>query len=167
MHLVITGLMASGKSSVGRTVAERLHMKWRDSDTDIERLLGRTGADIADSEGVDALHQLESAALLGALADDTPAVIAGAGWVVEDPFCRGAMARRSMVFVLRAPVEILLERASAGAHRRDIDAAEYSMLAERRAPMFADAADLTLDAMLPFDANADIICAHWLAKHKS
>ncbi len=55
-HVVITGLMGAGKTSVGRRVADRLGRPWRDSDVDIEAAIGATVRELRDREGVDAMH---------------------------------------------------------------------------------------------------------------
>ena len=62
-HVVITGLMAAGKSTTGRRLAERLGWPWRDSDADIQAETGHTVRELLDSEGVDAMHDREYAEL--------------------------------------------------------------------------------------------------------
>ncbi len=81
-HLVLVGLMGSGKTTVARIAAERLGRKIIDSDAVIERATGRTVRQIFADDGEDAFRSLETAALLDALADPVPAVIAAAGGVV-------------------------------------------------------------------------------------
>lgn len=145
-HLVITGLMGVGKTTTAEALADRLDLPTRDSDRDIHRLFGCTGADIAAAFGVDRLHQIESAVLLGALATQQPSIISAAAWVVEDPVCVDALARRAVVVVLKTSADEAATRAETGAHRRPIDQAAFAALAKRRAPMFQAVADLTLDA---------------------
>ena len=145
-HLVVTGAMGVGKTTTARALATRLGYRRRDSDADIETLFGATAADLAGRAGVDELHRVESAVLLGALADDRPSVIAAAAWVVEDPRCREALARRATVIVLDAPTETVIARARTGGHRRPIDRSELEALLSRRAPLFDHVADLRFDA---------------------
>ncbi len=152
-HLVVMGPMGVGKTTLAEVLGRELGRSVRDSDRDIERLFGRTGGVIAAADGVDALHELEAAVLLGALADPAPMVIAAAGWVVEDARCRDAIRRRAAVVLLDLSTEALLERLRAAGddHRRDIDRAEIEAMAERRRPIHGDLADLRLDAALPVD----------------
>ena len=147
-HIVLLGLMGSGKTTVGAVLAERLGRPHRDSDADIEREHGRNGREIAASDGVDHLHALEARHLLAALADPRPAVISAAASVVEDPVCTAALERPDVHVVwLRGEPAVLAEQASTGGHRRD--AGDVATLAARRAPLFTRLADSTVvvDAM--------------------
>ena len=149
IHVVVTGLMGVGKSTVADAVAAGLGRGRRDSDDDLRRLFTRTGAEIAADHGVAVLHRLEAAVLLGALADDEPLVVSAAASVVDDPWCRQALAERAIVVVLTAPVEEIMRRAATGHHRRPLAVDDVADLAQRRQPHFAAVADLTVDASPP------------------
>ena len=150
-HVVVLGLMGIGKSTTAQAIADAAAVPVYDSDIDIETLFGRTGGELATERGVDELHRVESAVLLGRLLDDQPSVISAAAWVVEDPRCCEALARRARVAVLDAPIDVILRRMATGAHRRSMDRAELTTLAKRRAPLFAAVADFELDATRPTD----------------
>lgn len=158
-HVVLIGMMGSGKTTTGRAAAQRLGRALRDCDADLEAREGRTGAEIAAREGVDHLHDLEEAILLDALALEEPTVIAAAGWVVESKRCRAAMAARALVVWLDAPVDALLPRMAAGDHRRPLDREPAQELLARRRGWFAELAELHLDAQAPTDELAARIVA--------
>ena len=148
-HLVILGAMGVGKSTTGRVIADRLGRALSDSDLDIERLFGISGGAIADRHGVENLHELERAALLGALACDEPLVITAGASVVEDELVREALGNRSVLVILEAPLEVVLARQAAGVHRRPMDLAQLQALTDRRAG-FVDSLDpLRVDAAVP------------------
>ena len=153
-HVVVLGLMGAGKSTIAERLAARLHRPWRDSDSDIEAATGRTGREVAadPAEGVDALHRLEEAVLLDALATDEPLVISAAGWVVEAARCRVQMRSRAFVVWLQAPADVLRARMATGQHRRASAPNELETLIERRTPLFQSVSDLVLDATDPPDA---------------
>jgi len=141
--------MGVGKSTLAAALARDRGWVMSDSDTDIEALFGQSGAAIAAAGGVDVLHRLEAAVLLGALAGDEPRVIAAAASIVEDEWCVRALRRRAFVVVLSAELDVVLARMETGRHRRDMSASELTELAARRARSFEQVADLTLDATSP------------------
>jgi len=145
-HVVVLGLMGVGKSTTARAIGEAGAVPVHDSDEDIENLFGQTGSQLADAKGIDELHRVESAVLLGRLADEVPSVISAAASVVDDPLARQALANRAHVAVLHAPVDEIMQRIATGAHRRSMDRAELAALAERRAPLFTAVSDIDLDA---------------------
>ena len=77
-HVVLVGLMGSGKTTVGRLVASSLGWPMRDSDTEIEAREGRTVRELDESVGTVAMHALEAEALLASLASPVPSVILAA-----------------------------------------------------------------------------------------
>jgi shikimate kinase len=81
-HVVLVGLMGTGKTTTGRILARRLRRRLLDSDQLVEARTGRTVREIFEADGEDAYRTLETAALLDALAEPEPAVIAAAGGVV-------------------------------------------------------------------------------------
>lgn len=159
-HVVITGLMGVGKTTTATGVAEALSLQCRDSDGDIHRLLGRTGREVADGLGVDALHRLEAAVLLGALASPNRLVIAAAASTVEDAMCRAALGRTALSIVLEAPLDLIADRSSTGSHRRAIARADLEELAARRDPLFHEVADAMVSGTQPGSkVVADILAA--------
>jgi shikimate kinase len=153
--------MGAGKSTLAAALSERLGMPWRDSDRDIETLTGRTGRELsADATvGVDGLHHLEEAVLLGVLAAEDRTIVSAAGWVVESPLCCTIMRHRSTVVWLQAPASVLVERMHAGAHRRPLSISEVAALVARREPLFRSVADHILDATDPVDVLVSQVLA--------
>ena len=133
--VVITGLMASGKSTTARRLADRLGWAWKDSDAEILAQTGKTVRELREIEGVDAMHKREHAALLHALQDPAHTVISAAASVIDDPECRAAMANpRVAVVWLHGDPEILATRfQSADDHRPAYGESVAAFLAEQAA----------------------------------
>jgi shikimate kinase len=153
-HVVVLGLMGAGKSTLAAAISDHLGVPWRDSDRDIETLTGRTGRELSidPDVGIDGLHQLEEAVLLGALAAADRTIISAAGWVVESPLCRSIMRHRATVVWLHAPASVLVERMQSGIHRRPVSITDVEHLIQRRGPLFRSVADHILDATDPVEA---------------
>ena len=77
--VVLVGSMASGKSTVGRALAARLGRRYWDNDAELRAATGRTAADIAATDGLDRLHDVEAEVLAAGLALPEPAVVAAPG----------------------------------------------------------------------------------------
>lgn len=82
-HLILVGLPGSGKTSVGRRVAELLRTAFTDIDQIVVSAAGMPVAELFTAQGEPQFRRLERAAMDGAM-DAPPHVIApGAGWAVE------------------------------------------------------------------------------------
>jgi shikimate kinase len=122
-HIVIGGLMGAGKTTVGLIVADRLGRPLDDSDAWMLATTGRLGREIAATDGVAALHELEATHLLRALLEPVPRVVCAAGSVIDRGDCRAALAGPTVFFAwLRAPTTVLTARAAHGRHRPELAA---------------------------------------------
>ncbi len=108
-HVVLVGLMGSGKTTVGRLLAARLGRTFVDNDVVLEHRTGHTAREIAAAEGADALHLREAEALVLALSSIVPAVIAAAAAAPMEPFAAAAMSLHDIVY-LRATPPVLAAR---------------------------------------------------------
>ncbi len=150
-HLVLIGLMATGKTTVGALVARELDRPLVDSDAQIEARTGRTVREIWRTDGEATFRDLESAALAAALDDTEPCVVAAAGGVVLRPVNRDRLRRDDVEVVwLRADPATLLARieASGDTHRPLLDEDPGGMLelmATDRTPLYESVADRIVD----------------------
>jgi shikimate kinase len=144
-HLVLIGLMGSGKSTVARIAADRLGRKMIDSDAVIEANTGRTVREIFADDGEDAFRELETAALIDALAATPPAVIAAAGGVVLRSENRAALkeANAKVVWLCATPA-LLVERVTSSGHRPLLDddpAGTLQRMYDEREALYREVAD--------------------------
>jgi shikimate kinase len=108
-RVILVGFMGSGKSTVGRALADRLGWELIDFDEEIERAQGRPIAEIFRQAGEAAFRRLE-AQLTDRLRDRRNAVMApGGGWMVR-PDLVDTLRPGSLIVWLRARPETLYRR---------------------------------------------------------
>src|SRR6478735_8271049 len=117
-HLVLVGMMGSGKTTVGRLVAERLGRPYLDNDDLVRAIAGDEPAAIRNSQGETVLHDFEAAALDRAMAGADRVVASAAAAVVEEAPSRATLKDANVVW-LRARPETLSARIGSGLGRRD------------------------------------------------
>jgi len=161
-HIVLVGMMGVGKTTVGRAVADALGWALLDSDQTIEARTGRTVAQIFATDGEPAFRAVETEVLAEALASTTPRVIAAAGGTVIDPGNRDVIRHGGLVVWLQAPVDVLVGRVAGSTHRPALAADPEStlyQLCEGRDELYAEVADLTVDATLSVASVVDAVLA--------
>ncbi len=107
--IVLVGMPGSGKTTVGRLVAERLGRSFVDTDELVQQRTGRTPAEFIEERGEAAFRALEQEAVTEACAVDG-AVIASGGGAVLDPLNRWAFMKHGFRVRLDAPVDVLAAR---------------------------------------------------------
>jgi shikimate kinase/3-dehydroquinate synthase len=146
--LVLVGLSGSGKTTVGRIVAERLGRRFCDTDELIARRTGVPAAAYLSQRGETAFRAVEREAVEEAAADPT-SVIASGGGALNDPLNRWRLWSHGRAVWLRAPERVLLTRLARDVTPRPLLAASpaerLGVLADERAPLYR-AADVTLEA---------------------
>jgi shikimate kinase len=146
-HVVLIGLMGTGKTTTGTRLAARLHREFLDNDVLLERRTGATAETLRRERGEEALHHLEADVLLSCLAERPLAVIAAAASTVLNPIVRDALRESAFVVWLRTDLQVLSERlADPGSRPLDGDAAEVlARQGQERAPIYAALADVELN----------------------
>ena len=148
MGVVLVGMPTSGKSTVGRLVAERLGRPFLDTDELLAKRVGMPVADYIDRHGEHAWRAVESDVVQEACAA-AGAVIATGGGAVREPLNRWVLWHHGGVAWLDLEADELLRRLRADPVRRPT-LEPYS--AERLATALADrlpayrAADVRVDA---------------------
>src|SRR5262245_4174665 len=102
-HVVLVGLMGTGKSTVGRRLARDLDRPFADLDEQIELAEGVTVARLFRERGEAAFRAVESAQLAGLVARPAPLVIAAGGGVVVSDANRRLLAPTFVVWLQASP----------------------------------------------------------------
>ena len=108
-HLYLIGNMGSGKTTVGKRVAERLGLPFYDLDQRIEQATGLTIAELFTQQGEARFRDLESCAL-AEIACLPQGVVATGGGVVLRADNRALMRSKGWVIYLRASPDTLWRR---------------------------------------------------------
>lgn len=132
-HLVLVGLMGSGKTTIGRRLARELGRAFFDTDEMVEARTGRKVREIFEHDGETSFRRLESAVLAEALDTEEPCVVAAAGGVVLDEANRIRLRSGHRVVWLRPSLDVLDRRlarrgSSTGNHRPLLDSDPVGVL---------------------------------------
>ena len=95
---MLVGPPGSGKTTVGRLLADRLGVEFRDTDHDIELAAGKTVSDIFIEDGEPRFRELELEAVTRALTDYDGVLALGGGAIVN-PVVRERLSGHRVVFL--------------------------------------------------------------------
>lgn len=152
-------MMGAGKSTLGRALASRRGVAFIDLDVRIERLSGRSIADLF-ARGEAGFRACERAALRSLLAEPgfatSGAVVATGGGIVADPSNLAAIHAIGVSVYLRVEVATLVQRLS-----RDAERARRPLLAgvdleARLTELFAARESAYASASFTVDAEGEI-----------
>lgn len=159
-HIVLVGLMGSGKTTVGRRLAGCLDRHFVDADAALEEIADRTVAEIFQQDGEAAFRDLEADTFEELLEHHEPCVIASGGGLVlrDDNRARLRRADVTVVFLDAGPA-FLASRVEGKSHRPLINGDESAReilrrLHAERVPLYAEVADITV-AVEPFHAREE------------
>jgi len=96
--VVLVGPPGAGKTTVGRALAERRGLEFRDTDLDVEHAAGKSVHDIFIDDGEAAFRELERLAVARALGEHD-GVLALGGGAVLDASTRAALSGHRVVFL--------------------------------------------------------------------
>ncbi len=139
--------MGAGKTSVGRRLALRLGLPFRDADHEIEQAAGCSVAEFFARYG-EAEFRIGERRVIRRLMAGPPCVLATGGGAFMDPETRALIRSRALSVWLRCSLQTLVRRTSARTHRpllRTGDPAQIlANLMALRHPVYAEA-DVVVD----------------------
>jgi shikimate kinase len=151
-NIVLIGPRGSGKTTVGRLLAERLGRPFADTDDLVRAAAGKTVEAIFAEDGEPEFRRLESEAVAGA-ARLRGAVIAAGGGAVEDPGNVRRLREAGLVIRLTARPVVLYARVTADPASRALrppltgldPLQEMEATVRRREPLYREAAHVSLE----------------------
>ena len=146
--LVLAGLMGAGKSSIGRRLAERLELPFRDADGEIESAAGCTVSEFFETYGEAAFRDGEQR-VIRRLLDQEQIVLATGGGAFLNAETRAIIAGKSISIWMKADLEVLVRRTSRRKTRPLLLTGDPEKILERlmteRHPYYAQA-DITVES---------------------
>lgn len=146
-NLFLIGPMGAGKTTIGRRIAEQLHLPFHDLDQIIEAQTGATIPLIFELEGEAGFRRRECAALAEMTARNG-IVLATGGGAVLDARNREILAARGFIVYLDTAVDTQLARLARDRKRPLLAAPDrrerLEQMAALRNPLYAEIADMTV-----------------------
>ena len=148
MRIFIVGPMASGKSTLGKKLAQTLNIDFIDTDKEIEKKAGAEISWIFEVEGEDSFRKREEKVLIESIKKDNVVISTGGG-IVTVKKNRDLIAVKGKVIYLKTPLELQLKRTEkdkkrpllAKGNKRQI----LEALKKERDPKYKEIADITID----------------------
>lgn len=158
--IVLVGLMGAGKTSVGKRLAVRVAVPFRDADEEIEKAAGCSIKDIFALYGEPAFRDGERK-VIARLLSEGPQVLATGGGAYMDAETRACVRARAVSVWLKADVEELYRRVCRHTHRPLLNQGDPRETLQRlmnvRYPIYAEADVHVETGSEPPDATVDAV----------
>jgi shikimate kinase len=146
--IVLIGFMGAGKTSVGRLLAARLGVAFRDADAELVARAGRSIAQLFAADGEAAFRALEREVIAGLLAGSTPAardgVLSLGGGALGEAATRAALREHATTVLLDVHLDEALRRVGANPGRPMLARPDLPELFAARRVIYRECADLTV-----------------------
>jgi shikimate kinase len=149
MNIVLIGYRGTGKSVVGKLVAEALRMQCISMDGRIVERAGMSIPDIVENQGWSAFRDMESE-IARELAKADNIIIDSGGGVIERPENIDALGVNSRIVWLKASVGVIVSRIQGDTERPSLTGGksfteEVAEVLARRTPKYKNAAHYEID----------------------
>jgi shikimate kinase len=110
VSIVLIGYRGSGKTTIGRRLADKLWWKFTDTDDLIVKSAGKTIKEIFEQDGEPSFRDLETHAVQNACALNEHVISLGGGAVLREENRQMIRSSKHKVFYLRCEHSVLLKR---------------------------------------------------------
>ena len=161
MLITLTGFMGSGKTTVGRILADALGCPFLDLDDLIVKKAGKSIPDIFAQDGEPAFRQLEARLLRQTVEKygESTAVLSLGGGAVTTPASATLLHEKTVCIYLRATLDTLLERLAGESAGRPLADASLAERLAAREPLYEKTAHVVIDTdgLTPEEVSDEII----------
>lgn len=157
-NIILIGMPGAGKSTIGALLAEELGWRCLDTDLEIQKLEGRSLAEIIAADGAETLLEIEARVCASLRAEC--AVIATGGSVIYSDAAMRNLKQQGTVVYLEVPLDVLIERLSDAIERGVAFCAGQSIadLYRERRPLYEQYADVIVQEMnLDFEQTVSAV----------
>ena len=148
MRIFIVGPTASGKTTLGKNLAQTLEIDFLDTDNEIEKRAGAEISWIFEVEGEEGFREREKKALQKSVEKDNVVISTGGGIVTVEEN-RVLMIAKGKVVYLKIPIEIQLKRTENDKKRPLLSQGNREqtlrVLKKERDPQYEEIADITIN----------------------
>ena len=147
MMIALTGFMGSGKTTVGKVLADFLGCPFMDLDDLVVKKVGKSIPDIFAQDGEPAFRQLEAQVLRKTVEKyaESTAVLALGGGAVLTPSSAALLHEKTVCIYLRASLETLLARLEGETAGRPLADASLADRLAAREPIYEETAHVIID----------------------
>ncbi|HBG25920.1 MAG: shikimate kinase [Planctomycetes bacterium GWF2_41_51] len=146
-NIVLIGMPAVGKSTIGVLLAKRLGRYFLDTDVYIQAVVGRTLQNIIDSDGLEEFCKIESEHIC--CIDKTDCVIATGGSAVYSNEAMNHLKSNGIIVYLDLPLEMIKKRLTDLNIRGVVMSKGQTLddLYKKRTPLYEKWAEVTIDCL--------------------
>ena len=161
MMITLTGFMGSGKTTVGKVLADFLGCPFMDLDDLVVKKAGESIPDIFAQDGEAAFRQLEARILRQTVEKyaESTVVLALGGGAVTTPASAALLHEKTVCIYLRASLDTLLARLDGETAGRPLADAAFADRLAARAPIYEETAHVIIDTdgLTPDEVADEII----------
>ncbi len=140
-NIILTGFMGSGKTTVGKMLAEKLEMKFVDTDSVIEQKENKPISDIFEKEGQEYFRQVETKCLKEICAGKGQVISTGGGAILKSVII-SAMKNSGKIIFLDVPKEEIKNRLQNDTTRPVLNSNSFDEVYAERIDIYKNSADV-------------------------
>lgn len=149
-NIVLTGFMGSGKTTIGKLLAEKLHYRLIDIDQKIVEKEGKTISDIFDTEGEMYFRNIETEMIQQSVREEGQIIATGGGAVISETNEKIIRQSPCLIIYLETSLSIIIKRLQSCDDRPLIQGKDFiektTKLYHERSDRYGESCNIAIDA---------------------